>query len=251
MNLATYPDYVIPEHRTICARTGRRGSHDSENPVVPGTDLCGPCHKRFPLILGDLVGYWQALRTAHIRRPISKDRSTFTRNAGGGGARDIGALWNPTAAIAIAELEHWTRALQRRILTERRFYSHEILGFTNTTHDAIDIALAQLALHHARWLTEFPTVGPALINDAIQLRALAIRALDQPAFRTIRMRNLDCQHTIWEADYGEERCLAPMLGIIPADGAWHADTGPARIICAANPNHPEIPVHEWLLYQEN
>jgi len=248
VNLATYPPYVIPNHLDVCARSGQRGAHDSENPVRPGTDLCAPCHERFPRVVADLARYWVPLKQAHLRRPASKDRSRFSRNGGGGEVRDVGALWNPTAAIAISELESWTRALQRRILKDRRFYDHEILGFVDEHHDPVDVALAQVALHHARWLTEHPTVGPAVLADAIQLRALAMRALDQPGFRTIRIRDLDCKAVIWEAGYGEERCLAPMVGIIPADGAWQADTGPARIICSANPNHPEIPVDEWLLH---
>lgn len=245
-SLATYPDWVIPNHLEVCARSGSRpGWHAEERPVKPGTDLCGPCHARFPRILGDLSGYWPDLTAAVVKLPArnySKDRVK------GGSSADVGALWNPAAQVTATELEEWTRYLMRTVLRERRFYDNEPLGFTD---DRIPtrLALAQLALHHARWLTHYPTIGPSLVDDAIRLRSRAMAALDQPAQRRVNMTGMYCQQIIAETDYTTEICGAQMAGIIPI-GDDSDQTGiPAVIVCGANPTHPtsRLERKDWIL----
>lgn len=247
MNLATYPSFVIPNHVDVCARSGRRHAHASENPTRPGTDLCGQCHQRFPMIVHDLVEYWKPLQVAHVRRPTSKDRSTFQRNAGGGEVRDVSALWNPAAAFAIAELTDWTRFLMRTVLRDRAFFGNEVLGFVDDHSTPIDVALAQLATHHARWLTEYPTLGPSLVDDVIRLRMLTMKALDQPPVRRVNMRGMFCTDVVEATDYGDVVCGAQMAGILPTDTAWSADAGPALIVCSANPSHSRIEARDWIL----
>lgn len=249
MNLATYPEWVIPNSLDVCARSELRWAHSSQNPTVPGTDLCGSCHAKFPRLLGDLVAYWPLLQEAHVKRPArSRDYTAFQRNAGGGGTpNDAGALWNPAAGVAIAELVDWTRFLMRTILRDRRFYGHEILGFTDATSTPIDIALAQVALHHGRWMTSYPSLGPSLIGDAIRLRLLAMKALDQPSVRRVNMTHMFCDDVVESTEYGDITCGGQMAGIIPADGAWAIETGPALILCSANPAHTRIEARDWIL----
>lgn len=247
MNLATYPRWVIPNHLEVCVRTGRRGAHASENPVRPGTDLCAPCHARFPRIVQDLVELWRPLQAAHLRRPTSKDRTNFQRNAGGGEIRDVSAAWNPAAAYAIAEVTEYTRRLMRTVLHDRRFYDHEVLGFLDDHSTPIDVALAQLALHHARWLTEYPTNGPAWLGEALHLREITRRALDAPPQRFITIRGKYCDEVLEEIGIGEVKCYAQMVAVIPADAGWTIDAGPATIMCSANPGHARIESHDWIL----
>lgn len=245
MNLATYPKWLIPNHHKICVRSGIFGSHKSENPVVPGTDLCGGCHSRFPRLLADLVGYWAPLQEAHVKRPTKNYAAD--RVSGGGGVSDAGALWNPAARVAIVELVEWTRFVMRTIIRERRFYPSDILGFVDDTSTPIPIALAQLARHHARWLTSYPTLGPALLADTIRLRLLAMKALDQPPVRHITMTDMFCDEVVQETDYGKVVCGAALVGVIPTDAAWAIETGPALILCSANPAHARIEARDWIL----
>ncbi|WP_353809137.1 hypothetical protein [Agromyces sp. SYSU T00194] len=250
MTLPTYPEWIVPTLAEECTgfpSEGPRLRHPAHPRVtIPGTDLCGPCHKRFPGVLGDLARFWKPLQEAHIRMPT---KNYAADRVSGGGRVDVGALWNPHARTALVAIEEWTRYLIRTVLRERRFFDDEPLGFTvdehlEDTRTPVPLALAMLATHHARWLSSYPRLGPAWLDDATHLRTLAMRALDRPSVRRVNMTGMFCEEVVQDLEYGQEICGAQMAGIIHDDPT----DGPAVIICSHNPAHQtsRLERKDWL-----
>lgn len=234
--MSNYPAWVIYPTSDVCVRSG--SGHKDERPALPNTDLCGPCHGRFPRILGDLVSYWRPLHDAIIRRPVrdyTKDRVT------GGGDTDVAAQWNPAAQAVIAELTDWTQYLGRTI--NRECPTTWFTANKEADTGRIDIALAALARWHSRWLTHYPTLGPAWLADALTLRERAMKAVDSraPTFKRVLIRGWMCSDEVEETEFGPIICGGQLVGLLRTDGEK-----PSTIVCSVNPNHTRLERKDWL-----
>ena len=230
-----YPTWVVFENPRLCVRSGH--GHREDREALPGTDLCGPCHGRFPRILGDLVRYWQPLHDAEIRRPTrdySRDR------VAGGGKADVAAQWNPAAKAVITELTDWVQYLCRTIARES---PTACTAFEPAYAGRIDVAVAALARWHARWLTHYPTLGPSWLADALVLREKAMRAVDPqaPTFKRVRIRGRTCTDEIEETEWGPVICGGELVGLLRTDGER-----PSVIVCSVNPNHTRLERKDWI-----
>jgi hypothetical protein len=232
--MSDYPSFIIPNHLKFCARSGRRGGHVDARPVVPGTDLCRPCHERFAGILGDIIELWRTLGESIVRRPGTNYMRDRVDSSGGG---DAGNLWNPSAARALVEVTDWTSYLVRTIYREHP-------GTPSLEKDArTDIALATIARWYSHWFTSYPTIGPAVLEDAITYRQAVMQAVDAPAYKRVEIRGHYCQEVLEETDFGPVVCLGQLVGILrPGD-----TTKPSTIVCSLNPGHPRLDRKDWIL----
>lgn len=233
MNL--YPSWVTSNNLTVCARTGTFGGHREERPVVPGTDLCGPCHGRFPRILGDLVRYWRPLHDAIVRKPTqdyARDRVQSSDRP------QPGAGYNPAADTTIAAIADWTRYITRTL-------ERESPGPTPVDEGTpVDVALAAIATWHARWLTHYPLLGPAWLDDVIRMRGQAMQAVDPgaPAFKRVMLRGRYCADVVDETQWGDIVCGGQLVGLLrPGDEAR-----PSAIICSTDPTHTRLELKDWI-----
>jgi hypothetical protein len=185
-------------------------------------------------VLADLVHYWKPLHQAVVRRPQRDYRQDRVPSSE---PRDAGSLWNPAATAAIVAVTDWSAYLVRTLWREAPF--EPAIDETTPT----DIALATMARWHSRWFTHYPTLGPAWLNDALQLRTFAMKAMDAPGVKRIELRGQFCQQVLTETEYGEIRCRGQLVGILYSPD----DERPSQIVCTANPNHPRLYSKEWIL----
>lgn len=230
-----YPEWVETSTPDLCARSGIPTGHREERRPLPDTDLCGPCHGRFPRILGDLVRYWQPLHDAIIRKPPAD----YTRDrVDGTSPHDIGSTWNPAAQTAINLIADWTGFVIRTLANEHPGGS-PVAEATRT-----DIALAAIARWESRWLTHYPTLGASLLDDAIDLRAKAMRAVDPvtPAFKRVLIRGRHCTDTIQDTEWGPIECGGQLIGLLRTLD----DQKPSVIVCGTDPTHTRLELKDWI-----
>lgn len=255
--MSVYPDFVVPTQAEFCVRTGARWGHREIRATVPGTDLCGPCHGRFPRILGDLVRYWRPLHDAVARRP---NRDYKQDRVDTSGVKDASASWNPAATTVIVDLEEWTRYVTRTILGECPAPSSRIVNqdkdgttWADYAHKIsedlpVDQQLATIAQWYSRWLTHYPTLGPSWLDDVITLRQKAMQAVDPgaPTFKRILIRGQVCANEVEETEWGPIICGAPLVGLLrTGDGLK-----PSEIVCSVNPGgHARLERKDWILAQ--
>lgn len=222
-------------------------------PTIPGTDLCAQHHREFAQHLQELVTIIPQLHLSVLRTPKKELRERVQTS----GVSDGGALWNPAASVALNNIDEWTQLLVTRVLEQRRLpepssttlvYPTTKTGTTLigpplrvtiieathgiTTHTDTRLALAALRLHHARWLSSYPGVGPTLLEGARALMVQAYRALDAQPMRRVTLR-ATCGFVVEETEYGEIACEGTLYGLVPVDG----DPRPTAIVCATNPAH--------------
>ncbi len=235
-----YPAFVIPTATTWCVVPGcQRKMDDAERIlhavfgedvlepriVVPHTDLCMYHHRLFPKLLQTIMSEWPLLTRSVLRTASREERERVqTSNVG-----DVGAMWNPMAAEAIAEIKDWTAYLVRTILRERPVPEGHSHGLTRDTETRL--ALAAIARHHAYWLSSYPTMGPSWYGDALELRQLMTRSLQVSPSRRITI-NARCNEIVEETDYGPIYCDGQLYGILRNEGPK-----PTQILCSLNPTH--------------
>ena len=281
--MINYPAWVTPTTSTFCTATGCRKPHpketsalaeaDEATPVprraVRGTGLCEWHHRQFGRVLGDLVGLWTDLEAARVRRSAPRTNDRVSSSA----VSDAGVLWNPHVARVLYELADWTGFLVRTILREEplpapvvrewprtrvwqdaigerhseSYLQVQTLDHTHglTLDDPPRVALAGIASWHARWLSEYPALGAALLQDALNHRRVALAALDTPPVRRLLVRGYSCQEPVEVLDFGGTLiCDAPLFAIIRDE----TDRTPTAILCSANPAHPQLPKDRWMEY---
>lgn len=238
--MSEYPAWVTATTLEVCARTGLAAGHRQERPTLPGTDLCGPCHARFPRILGDLVHYWQPLHDAVIRKPA---RDPMQDRVAGGTPNDVGSMWNPAAQATINLIADWTGFVIRTLANEHPGGS-PVQETTRT-----DIAIAAIARWEARWLTHHPDLGASLLDDAIDMRGKAMRAVDTaaPAFKRVILRGHHCADTVADTEWGPVECGGQLIGLIrPQENtAWQGQK-PSVIVCGTDPTHTRLELKDWI-----
>jgi hypothetical protein len=263
--------------RTHCSRRG----HVDPLPVVAGTELCIRCHNRLRLNIEALADAWPALVSSIMKRP----QASLSDKVSTSGHGDVGGLWNPAAAAAIAELTDWTGFLVRTIVRDqpvpepeetreafiaatsvpvwdekgrrydkpltlpaRRREYHRVVEVATYTHGIATAThprtqLQTIAKWHARWLSSYPGLGPALVDDVLHFREMVTNAINAVGVRRIEVRDQYCQQLLEETEVGPMLCNGPLVGVIrPQD-----DNRPSEIICSTNPSHRRIPVEEWIL----
>lgn len=234
--MSSYPSWVVLNLLTVCARSGTPAGHREERPVVPGTDLCGPCHGRFPRVVGDLVHYWNPLHDAIVRKPTqdyARDRVSTSERP------QLGAGYNPAADATIKQITDWTwyvvRILQRENLTE---------NIVVTDEQRVDVVLAAIATWYSRWLTHYPTLGPAWLDDVISLRTHAMQAVDPgaPAFKRVMLRGRYCTDITAETEWGDMVCGGQLVGLLRPGN----EARPSVIICSADPTHTRLELRDWI-----
>lgn len=256
-----YPGWVVFNGLLHCAAPGcaaRNPFAGDDNPAASSprfaatpTDLCNWHHAQFPRVLGDLVRLWGLLDSSVVRRPAVQRNDRVQSSTVG----DVSSLWNPAVSAVLAEFDDWTRFLVRTILRERpvpdQYFATDEDGHTTTTYrHGLNAdtpprqALAGIARWHARWLTGYPTLGPALLQDALAHRRAAIRALDtQPVVRVhLKGPSVRCAHVIQDSPWGEILCEAPLVGVLRDQD----DPKPSTILCTANPAHPQLARDDWM-----
>lgn len=246
--MTDYPAWVTPATTPLCVAAGcvhrahvRLDELQEPTPrfAVKGTDLCQWHHARFPRILGDLVTLAGQLDDAQIKKP----------NSGGGdrvqtsSVPDAGSFWNPAASAVLSDLEDWSSFIGRTIVHQYQLGESETHGLTAFTAPRLVLAIA--ASHYARWLSAYPALGPSLLNDAIDFRTQALRAIDTVPVKRLRVRGHVCGHLVEEGDWGDLTCGAPLSAILrPEDGGR-----PSQILCSAEPrNHPQLERARWMEY---
>jgi hypothetical protein len=230
--------------------------NEVEAPISPRfaaspSDLCNWHHAQFPRVLNDLVRLWGTLEESLIRRPNGqKNDRVQTSDVG-----DVSSMWNPAVAAVLYELNDWTKFLVRTILGERpvpdQYFTTDEQGTTTTTYShGLSIfvpgrqALAGIAKWHGRWLSGYPSLGPALLDDALAHRRASLRALDTAPVVRVHLKgpSVRCAHVIEESEWGEVICEAPLVGIIREPDSKL----PSAILCTANPGHPQLSRDQWM-----
>jgi hypothetical protein len=229
-----YPAWVQPATRKYCARSGRHGH--PERPVLPGTDLCGPCHASFPRMLRNIVEDWSALLGSVARRP---GRVYSDAPAGGGEHSDAGTYWNPAATIAINDVVDWHTFVLGTIRRERSDVPLHGLGFIDDTDVRAGLAVA--ARWHTRWLTHYPGLGPSLVDDARRLSNQVRMAMESVVVQRVYLDGHHCSEVVRETEYGPIVCAGQLVAVLQPDGSDR----PSKILCTTNPRHT-IPVEEWI-----
>jgi hypothetical protein len=251
----TYPTWTIPNGTVLCLAPGcaARPDQDDEDaprsprPAVVGADLCEYHVRRFALLLGDLVGQpgrpglMQELERSLIRKAGSlPDGEAGVRSST---VRDVGDLWNPAVAAVLYEVRDWAGFLVRVVLRERELALGEWAGLQ--PHADTKLSLEVIRRHHARWLALYPTLGPAVLVDAIAHRAAALRALQADPVRRVGIRDAFCQVEVGQDDFGiVYECHGRLVGIIrdPKE-----DPAPSTILCETNPAH-RIDRSQWMAH---
>lgn len=274
--MSQYPAYTIPNGTITCVAAGCKDmsiKYDEDElprarPAIVGSDLCEVHVHRMAAALGDLVGLHQVVERAVLRRPSARDDSGKVQTSA---VRDIGDRWNPTAAHVLARLNDWTAFVSRTVLRDRpltadrsrefdrtkvafvagektvtrstdlqviQTYSH---GMTVDDHPRLQ--LAALAMHHARWLALYPTLGPALLDDVLALRRMALTVDDAPSFRRVALPGRYCVHLEHDTEFGPVYCYGQLVGIV----RQKADPKGSEILCSNDPAH-RIPREEWMAH---
>ena len=241
MNL--YPTWVIPTGATTCLayqHEGPRGARRvlCEQPVPVGSDLCEAHIRRFGRLLTDLAIEVGALENGLLRKAKRAPAESTARSAG---PRDVGGLWNPHVAAVLYELRDWTGYLNRTVM--RLSPDPDPWNRLDITRSVPDSLLA-LARDHHRWLAGWPTVGPDLLADALDLRAAAIRALNSAYVRRVGIRDHFCGHVVEETDFGPLVCMGQLVGVIHDPD----DPKPSVILCETNPAHKQLDRTHWMAY---
>lgn len=273
--MTAYPAWVRPATTEYCVAAGcRRRPVDDEPEAAPtprravrGTDLCEVHHDRFPRVLGDLVTLARELEAAQVRRPAPSAGGAVQTS----GVSDVGSFWNPAASAVLNEIADWAGFLGRVVVREyqlpdprSRTFTHKTVSWTpdgtrvEQAWDVTDVErvthgfagtepprtlLAIAAKHYGRWLTSYPALGPALLEDAITFRMQAVRALDITPVRRLRVAGYTCGHVIEDTEWGQLLCGAALSAILrPEDG-----NRPSQILCSTDPfGHPQLPRDQWM-----
>lgn len=260
--MSDYPDWTSFNGTLRCVAPGCRGRaadpDELEENVIPRfasapSDLCKWHHDQFPRVLDDLVVMWGTLEASVIRAPSKGGNDRVSSSA----LADVSSLWNPAVSAVLAELDDWTRFLIRTVVHERPlphwYFTVDGKGvallhtFSHGLSEETDprTGLAGIARWHARWLTGYPTLGPALLEDALRHRRAGLRALDTRPVVRIRLKgDARCQHVIEENRWGQIVCEAPLVGIVREVGS----STPSAILCTANPAHAQLSRDQWMDY---
>lgn len=243
----------------MCARSGK--AHPLR-PVLTSTDLCTQCHTLFTRTLEVILDRWTALEESVLRRPA---RTYSDMPSGSGEQKDASVYWNPAASMVLDDLTGWVSFLARTISNERPApiapaEQHLIHGplLPNQTrpstpvypkatwalHGTIDprLALATIIRWHHSWLTHHPSIGAALLNDAIRYEWATAKALNPAAelVTRITLNGHHCQIIVEETEYGDRICEGQLVGVIRPN--HHGE--PSAIMCTINPGHA-TPAGTW------
>lgn len=278
--MTQYPSWAgRPEH-THCEANGCHATvpgESSELPdgtvartAVPGTGLCRTHHERFGRVVNDMVGLWSQLEGALYRRSSGATNQKVQTS----GVTDLSASWNPHASEVMADVREWAAFLVRTVLrdcpppppdvrkwmrpvsvrdehtgqriTQPSFYEHVQTiehNHTITRMTPTPVALAALARHYGRWLSYYPGIvplGPALLADALRLRAQAIAAVQADPVRRIAA-DLECAQQVADEQLELLRCGARMVVILDGNGL------PGLMVCSEHPKtHHQYPQDEWM-----
>ena len=276
--MSRYPSFVIPERRRACARRG----HVYDMPVVPGTEMCLRCHNRFALNVQAIVDDWTTLQHSVVKRPTSGGRSEKVSTSGHGDVGGlwnplaVSAIAEITdwagfvtrtiirdrplpppkdvrvthiAATSAARWDEMGRRYSMPLdLPARERHYTRVVDTENYTHGIASETTARgqlraIATWHARWLTGYPTLGRALVDDALALHEMVTNAIMAVGVRRIEIPNAYCRQFVEETELGPIECRAPMVAVIrPQDSARASE-----ILCTSDPSHRRIPVEEWIL----
>jgi hypothetical protein len=238
--LNDYPAWTLPSTRTECAI-----KHAEIRPVIQGTDLCGPCHGRFPRILNDIVDGWSTLAGAVVKRPTQQYKERVQTS----GVSDGASLWNPAATLVMVDIADWVGFLARTIIREhplppaREHSRHGGRGepspFALDPDASTPLTLAVIARWHYRWLSHYPGLGESVFRDALLYRDAGVRALNVDAVKPARIKDAYCQREVENSNWGPILCMGQLVAIMTDEGT------PAKIICTNHPDH-EVPRSEWI-----
>lgn len=269
-----YPYWVNPSTHTHCVARGCNRKIEPGDPdqtpgpryAVPGTDLCNWHHTRFPRLLIDLAELWPSLEQALYKKSSGQTNTKVSSS----GLRDIAQTWNPHVTEVMAELADWTRFLVRTVLRERPLPEPEITTYDQTDTQWVDgekrvivtsvqhivehthglttdvpirLGLAALAQHHARWLSAYPLLGPALLEDAQDHRRDALMAIQSTPVRRVGLKGATCGEVVDVLGAHEFTCQATMVGILGRDDR------PSVVVCSAHPKtHRQYTKNEWMAW---
>jgi hypothetical protein len=259
-----YPHWVVYEKPEHCVAPGCRhklspeerlkrsalGLDVTEGPrfAVHDTDLCNWHHTQFPRVLTDLVEHWSLLEKA-LYRPSTGQANTAVQTSG---VSDISQSWNPHVTEVMADVADWTGFLVRTVLRERpvpmpsiiegaagRTYIEHSHGLSQRT--PVKLQLAALARHHARWLSGYPTLGPALLMDALSYRYQVLQALGADPVRRVGIKGAVCGHVVDQLGDRDLTCPAPMVAILTPDDR------PSLMVCSIHPKtHRQYTATEFM-----
>lgn len=258
--MSEYPAGVQATTRKLCARSKKHGLR----PVLAGTDLCGPCHALFPRVLADLINVWPDLQESVMRRPA---RVYTDMPSGGGELKDASSYWNPAATMVIADVTEWYSYVGRHIgehrpapadlvipaapfigplnrhatVKAREMVSRSVFTWSLDGTEEVRLGLAALVKWHHRWLTHYPTIGAALLEDALRFQWAIQQALQVVPMLRITLPGSYCQVIMEETALGQRLCEGQLVGVIR-----HQEDGPTAIMCSNHPEHA-IPVSDWIL----
>lgn len=214
--------------------------------MIPGTDLCGPCHGRFPRVLADIVDAWPTLRDSVVKKPTQQYKERVQTS----GVADASSMWNPAVTLVMVDVEDWTAFLARTIIYEHplpaakehaRHHAgrHEPSPFAIDPDGSTPLTLAVIARWHYRWLSHHPSLGASLLSDAEMYRDAASRALQMDAVKPARIKDAYCQREVSDTPFGPILCMGQLVAIMSEDGS------PSKIICTNHPDH-EVARSEWI-----
>lgn len=251
--LDDYPSWTIAELPTFCVAPGcvHKTTDDAAGPrfAVEGTDLCNWHHARFPRILKDLADLWPELERALYKNTGAVSNTRVQKS----GITDLAQSWNPHVTEVMADLADWTMFMVRTVLRERplpttfvhdddvgRSVTEYVRGLHADTRPRV--ALIALALHDARWLSGYPSLGPAFLADAIEHRFTVQRALGSESVRRVGLKGAVCGEVVVDDELlGELTCMAPMVAILTPEDR------PSSLRCSVHPKtHRAYRPDEWM-----
>lgn len=257
-----YPTWVTPPTDTHCTAPGciekqtrqqiALAAAPHPRPVVEGTELCLTHHSQFPLVLGDMVTLMRELELKAFTKGKFGDTNDPVQTSG---HTDVGALWNPAVSHVLAEITDWAQFLARTIIKDYHLpedYIHVDEHGTSTTTYRITLRedddpraiLAAIARWYSRWISGYPGLGAAALDDANTHRRTALRALQVSPVRRVGIRNAFCLEHLEDSPVGQLYCMAPLVATLRPE-----DEGrPSEILCSANPSHVQIPRQRWMEY---
>jgi hypothetical protein len=218
----------------VCTRRHPAGT--PALPVVPGTELCQPCHNNFRVSLTGIAELWDDLRRGEKRATDAQDVG-FVQTSG---HQDVGDMWRPQVTQVSLDITDFAAYLARLV----RNLSH---GLTNLTSDNPVVTLHHIERYHARTITQglHDGLAAAVVSEAWVLYGRAQRALDAPFLRRIALPSTCAAEVTITTPTGETAdvlCGGQLYAVLATtDSGRHSE-----ILCTHDPRSHRIRRDQWL-----